>query len=100
MPSMLVMILKMFSGPLSQMAEKAIFAGVLWLLTKGNLDTGSATQIAASIYAVFSLLFSAITGTQTLKFASVNDANNGAVVVAASDARAAGIQPVTTPVTA
>lgn len=94
--SALLTILNMFSGPIGALIEKAILAGVTYLLGAGKIS-GDAAGIAASLYAALSMVFSAITGTQTAKIQSVNTATNGVLVVPTTAARNANISPVDAP---
>jgi hypothetical protein len=92
-----ISLLNMFAGPISGLVEKGLLAGVVWFLTRTGLGVDNAPQIAAELYALFSVIFTAITKTQTAKIQSVNGAQNGVLVVPTQQANNAGIARVNAP---
>jgi len=95
---MLKTFLTLFAKPLGAAINNALAVAsasvVAWSVTKGA-DAGVVTPIAAGVVNVISLTIAALAATQGVQIPIINaDTKNGARVVAAADAKAAGIPPL------
>jgi hypothetical protein len=91
-----VSLLNRFSGPIGGLVEKGLLVGVTWAFAQGKIS-GDAAGIAASLYAAFSGIFTAIVSSQSGKAQSiVSTQGNGITVVKKVDAVEASIPSVTT----
>lgn len=95
---MLKTFLTLFARPLGAAVNNALAvasaAVVAWSVTKGA-DAGIVTPIVAGVVNVISLSIAALAATQGVQIPIINnDQTNGARVVSAADANAAGIPAI------
>lgn len=99
---MWTMLLGLFAKPLGAAINNALAAGAgaatLWLSQKG-VDASITAPIITGLVSVLSLSISALAATQGVTIPVINaDQNNGARVVNAADARAAGLPKIDAPI--